>query len=49
MVKEAEKVRMMLKEAGYCVSLINARFVKPIDEKAVLEACEEHELIVTME
>ena len=49
MVKEAEKVRNTLKEAGYSVSLINARFVKPIDEAAVLEACEDHELIVTME
>ena len=49
MVKEGEKVRDILKEAGYRVSLINARFVKPIDEEAVLEACREHELIVTME
>ena len=49
MVKEAQKVRSMLKEAGHCVSLINARFVKPIDEAAVLEACNEHDLIVTME
>ena len=49
MVKEGEKVRNILKEAGYRVSLINARFVKPIDEEAVLEACREHDLIVTME
>ena len=49
MVKEAEKVRDTLKEDGYSVSLINARFVKPIDEAAVLEACGNHELIVTME
>ena len=31
------------------MSLINARFVKPIDEEAVREACGDHSLIVTME
>lgn len=49
MVKTAESVRDGLKEKGYEVSLVNGRFVKPIDEEAVLEACEQHELIVTME
>ena len=49
MVKTAETVRNLLKEMGYRVSLINARFVKPIDKEAVLEACEKHDLIVTME
>lgn len=49
MVKSAEVVRDMLKEKGYKVSLINARFVKPIDEEAVVEACKNHKLIVTME
>ncbi len=49
MVKTAETVRDSLKEKGYQVSLINARFVKPIDEEAVREACTNHRLIVTME
>ena len=49
MVKTAEKVRDLLKEQGHSVSLINARFIKPIDEGAVLEACDSHRLIVTME
>lgn len=49
MVKTAEKVHELLKQKGYGVSLINARFVKPIDEEAVREACREHVLIVTME
>lgn len=49
MVKTAEKVRELLKEKGYGVSLVNARFVKPIDEEAVKEACREHRLLVTME
>ena len=49
MVKTAESVRESLKAKGYGVSLINARFVKPMDEDAVMEACKEHALIVTME
>ena len=49
MVKTAETVRELLKEKGHKVSLINARFVKPIDESAVLEACENHKLIVSLE
>ncbi len=49
MVKTAEQVRCQLKEMGYGVSLINARFVKPIDEEAVKEACRDHLLIVTLE
>ncbi len=49
MVKTAETVREALKEKGLKVSLINARFIKPVDEEAVREACREHELIVTME
>lgn len=49
MVKTAEKVRKLLKEKGYAVSIINARFAKPIDDGAVLDACMNHQFIVTME
>ncbi len=49
MVKTAELVREKLKAEGLRVSLVNARFVKPIDREAVLEACKEHRLIVTLE
>jgi 1-deoxy-D-xylulose-5-phosphate synthase len=49
MVKPACLVRQNLKKQGYKVSLYNARFVKPIDEFAVLEACKTHKLLVTME
>ncbi len=49
MVKTAEAVVEELKKEGYLPSLINARFVKPIDEDAVLEACKKHKLIVTLE
>ncbi|MCL2253067.1 MAG: 1-deoxy-D-xylulose-5-phosphate synthase [Lachnospiraceae bacterium] len=49
MVKEAEIIRKVLKEAGYYCSLINARFIKPIDEELILRAAKVHKLIVTME
>ncbi len=49
MVKTAVEVRHMLKEIGYACSLVNARFVKPIDEEQIREVIKEHKLIVTME
>ena len=49
MVKVGEAVREALKEKGFGVSLVNARFVKPIDEAAVADACGTHKLLVTME
>jgi 1-deoxy-D-xylulose-5-phosphate synthase len=49
MVKEAEKVRDLLKAEGHKVSLINARFVKPIDEEVIEEVSGGHRLLVTME
>ena len=49
MVKAAEEIREKLKDDGYDVSLINARFVKPIDEEMIEEAAGEHHLIVTLE
>ncbi len=49
MVCTAEHVRDILKAEGYQVSIINARFAKPIDREAVLEACGSHKLIVSME
>lgn len=49
MVKVALAVRESLKEKGYACSLVNARFVKPIDEALLREACKTHKLIVTME
>ncbi len=49
MVKEAETVRTALKAASLPCSLINARFVKPIDQESIREAAGSHKLIVTME
>lgn len=49
MVKTAEEVWAALKDKGYECSLVNARFVKPIDEELIREALAEHSLIVTLE
>lgn len=49
MVKVALTVREKLKEKGFFCSLVNARFVKPIDEEQIHRACKNHRLIVTME
>lgn len=49
MVETAEIVRKNLIEAGYSCSLINARFVKPIDTECIQELCKNHSLLVTME
>lgn len=49
MVKTAIGVREELKSRGYACSIVNARFVKPIDEEAICDATEQHQLLVTME
>ncbi len=49
MVKTACQVREQLKEKGYSCSLVNVRFVKPMDEGLIEEAAEDHKLLVTME
>ncbi len=49
MFEEAVQVRGKLKEKGYSCTLVNARFVKPIDENILNRLCENHKLIVTIE
>ena len=49
MVKTAEEVYHRLKENGYDSTLVNSRFVKPIDEECIEELLKDHTLFVTME
>ncbi len=49
MVKTALLVRELLMQRGFSCSVINARFVKPIDTEILNEAVKKHYLIVTME
>ena len=45
----AEQVREDLKAAGYQCSLINARFVKPLDTEMIRKISENHRILVTIE
>lgn len=49
MVKTAEEVKALLNASGCKCSIINARFVKPIDLNAVEWAARNHRLVVAME
>ena len=49
MVSTANQVRLDLKEKGYSVSLVNARFVKPLDKMVLSELVHSHHTIVTLE
>lgn len=49
MVKTAVEVREKLKEKGYQVTLVNGRFVKPIDTEMIEHLSADHKLLVTME
>ena len=49
MVKTALLVREILKEDGYQCTLVNVRFVKPMDEELLLRLAGEHKILVPME
>lgn len=49
MVKTAVEVREMMKALGYNCTIVNARFVKPVDESMLAYLAADHQLVVTME
>lgn len=49
MFEESVKVWENLKEEGLDCSLVNARFVKPVDEEMIRQLAKTHRLIVTIE
>lgn len=49
MVEEAVKTYDILREQGYEPTVVNARFVKPIDFELIDELVKEHSLLCTME
>ena len=49
MMEEAYKVWEALKSKGYSCSLINSRFVKPMDEEVLRRMAKTHKLFVTIE
>ena len=49
MVETAWKVKELLAERKITATVVNARFMAPLDEKAILSAAQKYPLIVTME
>jgi 1-deoxy-D-xylulose-5-phosphate synthase len=49
MVEPALDAAARLADAGTQATVINARFAKPLDERAILEAVNDHPLVVTLE
>jgi len=49
MVARAMEAAQLLKERGIEASVIDARWVKPLDEEGLLEMARTHELVVTVE
>jgi 1-deoxy-D-xylulose-5-phosphate synthase len=49
MVLTAERVAEMLAEQGISASVINARFVKPLDEKLILDSVSKTGALITLE
>ena len=49
MMEEAFRVAEGLKQKGYACSLINVRFIKPMDEAVLQEMAQEHKMFVTIE
>jgi 1-deoxy-D-xylulose-5-phosphate synthase len=49
MMEAAYETFLILEEAGYTPTLVNARFIKPLDEAMLADLAKNHELIVTVE
>ena len=49
MVEAACKVYEALKEKGKEITLVNARFIKPLDETMLINLAGEHQVIFTLE
>lgn len=49
MMEEAYKAKEQLQEKGYACSLVNVRFVKPMDESILRKMAQTHKLFVTIE
>ena len=49
MVDTAEKVANLLEKKGYSAAVVNARFVKPLDENVIVQFAEKVKLLVSLE
>ena len=48
-LNECKKAKEILEKKGISLTLVDARFAKPLDEKLILEVASYHELILTIE
>tara|TARA_B100001741_G_scaffold292405_1_gene273251 strand:- start:1068 stop:2984 length:1917 start_codon:yes stop_codon:yes gene_type:complete len=48
-LNECKKASEILKKKGISTSILDARFVKPLDEKLIIELASNHEAIITIE
>ena len=48
-LEECKKAKEILEKKGIKISIIDARFAKPLDEKLILEIASNHELLLTIE
>ncbi len=48
-LEECKKASEILLKKGIDISIIDARFAKPLDEKLIMEAANNHEVLVTIE
>ena len=49
MTNELKKTAEVLKQNGYCPTLVDARIIKPLDEECYRGLFESHKVIVTLE
>jgi 1-deoxy-D-xylulose-5-phosphate synthase len=49
MVQTALEAAALLEKKGVRIEVVNARFVKPLDEQGVLALCDRHDRVVTLE
>ena len=48
-LNECKKAAEILKKKGITMSILDARFAKPLDEKAIIELASNHEAVITIE
>ena len=48
-MQECKKAAEVLKKKGITISILDARFAKPLDEKLIIELASNHEAIITIE
>tara|TARA_B100000131_G_scaffold316103_1_gene355610 strand:- start:285 stop:2201 length:1917 start_codon:yes stop_codon:yes gene_type:complete len=48
-MQECKKAAEILKKKGITISILDARFAKPLDEKLIIELASNHEAVVTIE